>query len=86
MVHEVDYAEGEKEGCSSKLTIGHRIVYVKLFKSPPESAKYYAGDQHGIFKEISRAELDFWLRVLADSEQEIEDIKKKMSLGKKYTL
>jgi hypothetical protein len=86
MVYEVDYAEGEKEGCSSKLTIGHIIVYVKLFKLPPESTKYYAGDQHGIFKEISKAELDFWLKVLADNEQEIADIKKKISLGKKYTL
>ena len=86
MVYEVDYAAGEKEGCSSKLTIEHRIFYVKLFKLPPESAKYYAGDQHGILKEISKAEFDFWLKVLADNEQEIEDIKNKISLGKKYTL
>jgi hypothetical protein len=86
MVYKVDYAEGEKEGCSSKLTIEHRIFYVKLFKLPPESAKYYGGDEHGILKEISKAEFDFWLKVLTDNEQEIEDIKKKISLGKKYTL
>jgi hypothetical protein len=86
MVYEVDYAEGEKEGCSSKLRIGHIIVYIKLFKLPLESAKYYAGDRHGIFKEISKGELDFWLKVLADNEQEIEDINKKIGLGKKYTL
>jgi len=86
MDYEVDYAEGEKEGCSSKLEIEHRIFYVKLFTLPQESARYYAGDQHGILKEISRAEFDFWLKVLAENEQEIEAIKKKISSGKKYTL
>jgi hypothetical protein len=84
MVYEVDYDEGEKEGCSSKLTIEHRIFYVKLFKSPAESAKYYAGDQNGIFKEISKTEFDLWLRILADKDTEIEDIRKKISSGKKY--
>jgi hypothetical protein len=86
MVYEVDYAEGEREDCSSKLTIEHRIFYVKLFTLPPESARYYGGDEHGILKEISKVEFDFWLKVLADNEQEIEAIKKKISLGKKYTL
>jgi len=84
MVYEVDYAEGEKEECSSKLTIEHRIFYVKLFKSPAESAKYYAGDQNGIFKEISKTELDLWLRILTDKAADIEDIRKKISSGKKY--
>ena len=84
MVYEVDYAEGEKEGCSSKLTIEHRIFYVKLFKSPAESAKYYAGDQNGIFKEISKTEFDLWLRILTDKAADIEDIRKKISSGKKY--
>jgi hypothetical protein len=86
MDYEVDYAEGEKEGCSSQLTIEHRIFYVKLFNIPPESAKYFAGDQHGILKEISKTEFEFWLKVLASNEQEIEDIKKRISIGKKYTL
>ena len=86
MDFEVDYTEGEKEGCSSKLTIEHRIFYIKLLKLPPDSEKYYAGDQHGILKEISKAEFDFWLKVLADNEQAIGTIKKKISLGKKYTL
>ena len=86
MDYEVNYADGEKEGCSSKLEIEHRIFYVKLLKLPPESAAYYAGDQHGILKEISKAEFDFWLKVLAGNEREIEDIKKKISVGKKYTL
>jgi hypothetical protein len=84
MGYEVDYAAGEKEGCSSKLTIEHRIFYVKLFESPVGSAKYYAGDQNGIFKEISRREFDFWLKVLADNEKEIEDIRKQIGSGKKY--
>ena len=86
MDYEVNYADGEKEGCSSKLEIEHRIFYVKLLKLPPESAAYYAGDQHGILKEISKAEFDFWLKVLAGNEMAIEGIKKKISVGKKYTL
>jgi hypothetical protein len=68
------------------LEIEHRIFYVKLLKVPPESATYYAGDEHGILKEISKAEFDFWLKVLADNEKDIEAIKKKISVGKKYTL
>jgi len=31
MAYEVDYVEGEKEGCPSELTIAHRIFYAKLF-------------------------------------------------------
>jgi len=85
MVYEVDYVEGEKEGCSSKLTIENRIFYVKLFESPAESAKYYAGDQNGIiFKEISKTEFDLWLRILAGKAADIEDIRKKINSGKKY--
>lgn len=86
MDYEVNYAEGEKEGCSSKLEIEHRIFFIKLLTLPQESAKYYGGDEHGILKEISKAEFDFWLKVLAENAQEIEAIKKKISLGKKYTL
>jgi hypothetical protein len=84
MVYEVDYAAGEKEGCSAKLTIEQRIFYVKLFESPAGSAKYYGGDQHGILKEISRTEFELWLKILADK-ADIEDILKKVSSGKKYT-
>jgi hypothetical protein len=86
MDYEVNYAEGEKEGCSSKLEIEHRIFYVKLLTVPSETAVYYAGDAHGILKEISKAEFDFWLKVLAENERDIEAIKKKISIGKKYTL
>jgi hypothetical protein len=85
MGYEVDYAEGEKEGCSSKLTIENRIFYFKLFESPAETMKYFAGDQNGILKEISKKEFDLWLRILAGNEAHIKDIKKKISLGKKYS-
>ena len=84
MAYEVDYAAGEREGCSSKLTIGNRVFYVKILKSPAQSAKYYAGDQHGILKEISRIEFDLWLKILADKETDAEDIKRKVSSGKMY--
>ena len=86
MAYEVDYIAGEKEGCSSQLTIEHRIFYVKLLNIPPGSAQYFAGDQHGILKEISKTEFEFWLKVLASNEQEIETIKKKIITGKKYNL
>ena len=84
MAYEVDYVAGERERCSSKLTIGNRVFYVKIFESPAQPAKYYAGDQNGILKEISRTEFDLWLKILADKEADTEDIKKKVSSGKKY--
>ena len=85
MGYEVNYVEGEKEGCSSKLTIEHRIFYFKLFESSTEQVKYFAGDQKGILKEISKTEFELWLRILADKDADIEDIKRKISLGKKYS-
>jgi hypothetical protein len=84
MPYEVDYAAGERERCSSKLTIGNRVFYVKIFESPAQPVKFYAGDQNGILKEISRTEFDLWLKILADKEADTEDIKKKVSSGKKY--
>jgi hypothetical protein len=85
MGYEVDYASAEKQRCSSKLTIENRIFYVKLFESPTEVPRYFAGDQEGaIFKEISKKEFNFWLEVLADSQSDIKDIETKISLGKKY--
>ena len=86
MDYEVDYLAGEKEGCSAKLTIEHRIFYVKLLTFPPNLEKYYAGDLHGILKEISKPEFEFWLKVLAEKEQTIEAIKKKIALVKRYRL
>ena len=84
MAYEVDYGEGEKEGCSSKLMIEHRIFYVKLSESP-DSTRYFAGNQDGILKEISETEFDLWLKILADKATDIEEIKKKVSSGKKYS-
>ena len=86
MGYEVDYANAEKKGCSSKLTIENRIFYVKLFESPAEMARYYVGAQDGaIIKEISKKEFSFWLEVLANTESDIKDIEKKISSGKKYS-
>ncbi len=85
MTHEVDYTAAEQAGCSSKLTIADRIFYVKLFKSTIEPVRFFSGDQKGIIqKEISKAEFELWLSVLADSGQELKQIKEKLSLGKKY--
>ena len=85
MVHEVDYATAETRGCSSKLTIENKIFYVRLLESCMQPARYFAGDQKGIItKEISPNEFDFWVETLSDKEEEIEQIKKELNLGKKY--
>ena len=84
MAYEVDYTAGERKGCSSKLTIGNRVFYVKIFKSPAQPPKYYADVQNGILKEISRTEFDLWLKILADKEADVKDISEKVSSGKKY--
>jgi hypothetical protein len=85
MVYDVDYVEGEKKGCSSRLTIENRVFYVKLFESPASPPRYFAGDRNGvILKEISGNEFDLWLKILAGKKADIEDIKRKISLGKKY--
>ena len=85
MSYEVDYAEAEKEGCSSKLTIENRIFYVKLFESPTQKARYFAADQKGIItKEISETEFGFWLETLSDKATDIANIKHQLSSGKKY--
>ncbi|HII85533.1 TPA: hypothetical protein HA273_02945 [Candidatus Bathyarchaeota archaeon] len=85
MAHEVDYATAETRGCSSKLTIENKIFYVKLFGSSTQPSRYFAGDKKGIItKEISKTEFDFWLRALANEEEEIKQIRKKIDSGKKY--
>lgn len=84
MSYDIDYIEGEREGCSAKLTIQNRIFYVKLFESPSKPTEYYAGDQNGILKEISKTEFELWLRILAGTASCIEDIRNKVNLGKKY--
>ena len=83
MVYEIDYAGGERVGCSSKIVIADRIFYVKLFSSEP--SRFFSGDQQGVIqKEISKAEFELWLNILADNEVDVNIIQKKLSLGKKY--
>ncbi len=84
MTYEIDYAAGERAGCSSKLVIAERVtIYVKLFSSEP--TRFFSGDQKGVIqKEITKAELDVWLNILADNEAEVLEVQKKLTLGKKY--
>jgi hypothetical protein len=83
MSFEIDYNAAERLGCSSKLVIADRIFYVKLFSSEP--SRFFSGDQKGVIqKEISKAEFELWLNILADNEIEVLDIQKKLCLGKKY--
>jgi hypothetical protein len=83
MVFEIDYSAGEQVGCSSKIIIADRIFYVKLFSSGP--SRFFSGDQQGVIqKEISEAEFDLWITILADSETDVEIIQKKLDVGKKY--
>ena len=85
MVYEVDYIAGERQSCSSKLSIDDRIFYVKLFASPANSNKYFSADQKGIVeKEISRTEFELWLNILTDKDEDVKDILGKISLGKKH--
>ena len=83
MGYEIDYAGGELVSCSSKIVIADRIFYVKLFSSEP--SRFFSGDQQGVIqKEISEAEFDLWINILADREADVGVIQKKLSLGKKY--
>ena len=69
MGYEIDFAAGERAGCSSKLVIADRIFYVKVFSSEP--SRFFSGDQKGVIqKEISKAEFDMWVNILADNEAE----------------
>jgi len=81
--YKIDYATGEQVGCSSKIVIADRIFYVKLFSSEP--SKFFSGDQQGVIqKEISKAEFELWINILADTEADAVDIQKRLFLGKKY--
>ncbi len=83
MGYEIDYTAGERVGCSSKIVIADRIFYVKLFSSEP--SRFFSGDQQGVIqKEISKAEFELWINILADNEADADAIQKKLSLGKKY--
>jgi hypothetical protein len=79
----VNYSEGEKVGCSSRIIIADRIFYVKLFAG--KASRFFSGDQQGVIqKEISKAEFDLWINILADSEKDRREIEEKLCLGKKY--
>ena len=81
--YEVDYEAGVKAGCSSRIIIADRIFYVKLFSDEP--SRFYSGDQKGVIqKEISKAEFELWVTILAESETEAALALKKLGLGKKY--
>jgi hypothetical protein len=83
MGYEIDYVEGERVGCSSKITIADRIFYIKLFTSG--SSRFFSGDQQGVIqKEISKAEFELWINILVDNESDANMIQKKLGLGKKY--
>ena len=83
MVFEIDYIAGEQVGCSSKIVIADRIFYVKLFST--EQSRFFSGDQQGMIqKEISKAEFELWINILADCDADISIIQNKLSVGKKY--
>jgi hypothetical protein len=84
MGYEVDFPSAEKIGCSFRLIVADRvIIYIKNFVSKP--TKFFAGEKDGtINKEITRAELNTWLNILADNEAEVSEIQGKLNLGKKY--
>ncbi len=75
--------EGEIVSCSSKIIIADRIFYVKLFSSG--ISKFFSGDQQGVIqKEISKAEFELWINILSDKQEDVPEIQKKLSSGKKY--
>jgi hypothetical protein len=83
MGYEIDYVEGERVDCSSKIIIADRIFYIKLFTSG--SSRFFSGDQQGVIqKEISKAEFELWINILVDRESDANLIQKKLGLGKKY--
>jgi hypothetical protein len=84
MAFSVDYEDAERQGCSCKLTIDDRTYFIINFSSIMPS-KYFTGDQKGnVEKEISRAEFELWLHILAEKDEDVKDILSKVGLGKKY--
>lgn len=81
--YKIDYAAGERVGCSSQINIADRIFYVKLYSGAVP--KFFSADQQGVIeKEISQNEFELWLNVLADNEKEVSEIQMKLSSGKKF--
>jgi hypothetical protein len=85
MAYEIDYVSAESESCSSKIVLDDRIFYVKLLSTPDGAAKYFSADQNGhLQKEISKAEFELWVNILADNDLDIKVILEKITQGKKY--
>jgi hypothetical protein len=86
MTYEIDYVVAESEGYSSKIVLdGDRVFYVKLYSSPEGCAKYFSADIEGnLQKEISKAEFELWVNILADNETDVKIILEKLAQGKKY--
>ncbi len=85
MVYEIDYASAEREGCSAQIIVDDRIFLVKLLASPSGDAQYFSADQDGhLQKEISKAEFELWLNILADNDADVKAILEKVKSGKKY--
>jgi hypothetical protein len=86
MTYEIDYITAEKEGFSSKIILdGDRIFYIKLSTSPEGGTKYFSADQKGnLQKEISKAEFELWVNILADNDTDEKTILEKITQGKKY--
>jgi hypothetical protein len=83
MTYQISYPAGEKADCSAQINIADRIFYVKLFTSSP--SRYFSADQKGnLEKEISKAEFEMWMGILADSETEATQALKQLYAGKKY--
>lgn len=83
MGYDVDYSAGEKADCSSKLTIADRIFYVKHFSAQP--SRFFSADQKGVIeKEISKAEFELWVNILAENDAESAEILRKLTSGKKF--
>jgi hypothetical protein len=83
MGYQIDYPAGEKAGCSSQITIADRIFYTKLFSTAP--SRYFSADQQGVIeKEISKAEFELWIGILADNEADAAEILRELAEGKKY--
>ncbi len=83
MVYQIDYVAGEKADCSAQINIADRIFYTKHFTN--QTTRYFSADQQGhVEKEISKAEFEMWMGILADSEAEAAEALKKLSTGKQY--
>jgi hypothetical protein len=85
MGFEVNCQEGEREGFSCKLYVADRMFYIKNFANPAAKTQFFSCNTAGIIeKEISKTEFELWLNILADSNQEINQIQKSISSTKKF--